>query len=214
MKQRFLEHGDRIFDDYQLLELLLYYAVPRRDTNPLAHELMERFGSLSGVLEAGPEELRQLSWVSDSVVVLFELLPQLMRRYQESAANPDGRISSVEDAAAYLRPYFFGLRKERAYLLSVSAKGRVLGCDFLGGGTDTSVGIDPRQLVEIALRHHAAWVVLAHSHPSGIAMPSGADIQVTRACRQVLRPLRIELRDHLIFADDDYVSLRDSNLMD
>lgn len=213
MKQRFLENGERAFDDHQLLEILLYYAVPRADTNELAHLLIRQFGSLAGVFNADPAELCKVKGMGGHAAFLIHLMPELMRRYQRSAAEPEKLVSTIDDAAAYLRPYFFGLRKEQIYLLSVDHKDRVVGCDFLGEGSDLSVGLDARLMTEVALRHRAAWVMLAHSHPSGVAIPSGSDVITTRNCYKLLKALEIELRDHLIFADDDYVSMRQSNLL-
>ncbi len=213
MKRRFLELGERGMDDHQLLELLLFYAIPRKDTNLLAHQLINRFGSLSGVLNASPNELRQVKDIGDSAVVLLELVPQLARRCWQQENGEDAIVRNEREAAEYLRPYFFGVRREQVYLLSIDRKGKVLGCDFLGEGGDNAVGLDTRLLTETALRHRAAWVVLAHSHPSGLAMPSQADIATTRSCKCILRALEIDLRDHLVFADDDYVSMRESGLM-
>lgn len=214
VKERFLEHGERVFDDYQLLELLLFYGVPRRDTNPLAHQLMNRFGSLAGVLNASPEALRKIPGLNENAMVLLHLMPQLMRRYQQSEIDRETIITSISDAADYLEPYFFGLQIERVYLLSGDNRGRVLGCELLGEGGALAVGLDTRRLTEIALRHRASWVILAHSHPSGLAVPSGDDILTTLNCRDILRPLGIALRDHLIFADGDYVSMQQSGMLE
>lgn len=213
MRQRFLEYGERAFDDHQMLEMLLFSAKPRGDTNELAHLLINRFGSLAGVFDAPLEELRKVKGVGENIAFSIHLLPAMMGRYQRSATMPERVVSTIDDAANYLRPYFFGLRKEQVYLLSGDQKGRVLGCDFLGEGSDLAVGLDTRLLTEIALRHKAAWVVLAHSHPSGVAIPSGSDVLTTRNCYKILQALEIKLWDHLIFADDDYVSMRQSNLL-
>ncbi len=213
MKTRFLETEGAGMEDYELLEMLLYYSVVQRDTNPLAHKLMEQFGSLAGVLQAAPEALTEMKGVTESTAVLLKLVLQLMSRYEKSLNDPKMIMDTTEKLQEYLRPYFLGQRREQIYMLSIDAKGRLLGCDFLGEGNDCAVTLDVRRLTAAALRHRASWVVLAHSHPSGIAMPSQDDITTTRHCQQALAPLGIFLQDHLIFADDECVSMRESGLL-
>lgn len=213
VKKRFLEHGERVFDDHQLLELLLFYTIPQGDTNPLAHLLIQRFGSLDSVFNASYDELIHVPGVGKHTALFFTVQQQVMRRCLCSEGRRENIVSTIEDVGAYLKPYFLGLRRERVYLLSADQKGRVLGCDCLGEGSESFVALDNKRVVETALRHRASWVVLAHSHPSGIAIPSGDDILATLECGQILQLLSIELRDHLVFADDDYVSMRQSKMI-
>lgn len=211
LRKQYLEFGADALHDHQLLELLLFYALPRRDTNPLAHALLTSFGSLNGVLNASTEELMQVGGLSENTAVLLSLTTQLHRRM---ALEQNARVSfpSMEDAAEYLEPYFRHKHQEQVYLLSANQRNELLGCDLLANGGDHSVSIEPRSLAELALRHHASWVILAHSHPSGFAIPSQEDIAATRQCRDILQSLGITLRDHLIFADDDYLSMKQSKM--
>ena len=214
LKRRFLEHGEQVFDDHQLLELMLFYAVPQGDVNPLAHRLMNHFGSFDAVLDAKPEELMRVKGVGDHTALYLSMFPQVLRRYMTSRSGGEERVCSAADAGEYLQPYFFGARNETAFLLCLDAKGKVLSCRFLAEGSLDRVGLNSRQVVETALAQNATTAILAHNHISGLALPSQADLTTTRRLRAVLREGGVELSDHLIFADDDMVSLRDSGLFE
>ena len=213
MKKRFLANGERAFDDYQLLELLLFYSVPQVDTNPIAHRLLERFHSLSAVMEASVEELMTVDGVGEHTAVLIQLLPQFARRYHQDRVKMDSAVNRMEDAGTLLAPYFYGAKRERVYLLSLDARGRVLGCDLLGEGSANFCTLDIRLVTETALRRRARSVLLAHCHVSGLAVPSPEDRIATLQCMDVLDKLQIELLDHLVFADGDYVSMAQSGLL-
>lgn len=213
MKKRFLANGERAFDDYQLLELLLFYSVPQVDTNPIAHRLLERFHSLSAVMEALVEELMTVDGVGEHTAVLIQLLPQFARRYHQDRVKMDSAVNRMEDAGTLLAPYFYGAKREMVYLLSLDARGRVLGCDLLGEGSANFCTLDIRLVTETALRRRARSVLLAHCHVSGLAVPSPEDRIATLQCMDVLDKLQIELLDHLVFADGDYVSMAQSGLL-
>lgn len=213
MKKRFLANGERAFDDYQLLELLLFYSVPQVDTNPIAHRLLERFHSLSAVMEASVEELMTVDGVGEHTAVLIQLLPQFARRYHQDRVKMDSAVNRMEDAGTLLAPYFYDAKREMVYLLSLDARGRVLGCDLLGEGSANFCTLDIRLVTETALRRRARSVLLAHCHVSGLAVPSPEDRIATLQCMDVLDKLQIELLDHLVFADGDYVSMAQSGLL-
>ena len=128
MKKRFLANGERAFDDYQLLELLLFYSVPQVDTNPIAHRLLERFHSLSAVMEASVEELMTVDGVGEHTAVLIQLLPQFARRYHQDRVKMDSAVNRMEDAGTLLAPYFYGAKREMVYLLSLDARKPVVVC--------------------------------------------------------------------------------------
>lgn len=213
LKQRFAEHGERVFDDHQLLELMLFYAVPQGDVNPLAHRLINRFGSFAAVLDAKPEELQKVSGVGAHTALFLSMFPQVLRRYMASKSDSEELISSSTDAGEFLLPYFFGTRNETVFLLCLDAKGKVLSCRFLAEGSLDRVGLNSRQVVETALEDRASSVILAHNHISGLATPSEADVSLTLALRPLLRSLGIHLLDHLIIADGDFVSMAQSGLL-
>ena len=210
MRQRFLKSGLDAFADHEALELLLYYAIPRRDTNPIAHALMERYGSLSAVLAAPVEDLKKVEGVGESAAILLKLAPQLYRKAKMSDAEQETILSSVERVGAYLLERFAGEKNEVVYQLCLDRKGKLLVCKKLGEGGVTSADLDIRRLVENALLTGASAVVLAHNHPSGVALPSRDDYAATDRAKTALAVVGVALTDHIIAADGDFVSMADS----
>ncbi len=207
VKQRFLEEGLDSFTEHQVLELLLFYAVPQRDTNLTAHALIDFFGSLSQVLDASPEELKQVPGVGDHAALLLSLVPQLSRVYQISRARQSQVLSSLNACGEYLVPRFLGRGKETVMMLCLDAKCKVLCCKVVGEGDLNAASISMRRVVETALMAKATSVVLAHNHPSGIAIPSEEDIQTTRRIYAALEAVDVQLADHIVVAEGDYVSM-------
>ncbi|MEG1721265.1 MAG: JAB domain-containing protein, partial [Pseudoflavonifractor sp.] len=208
----FLARADT-FPDHKLLELLLYYADPRGDTNPTAHALLNRFGSLAGILDAPPEALLQVPRVGEHAATLFRAVKELGRRYDAQRASFEDIISSKRDATEVLRPLFYGARSELVYLLCMDGKGKLLGCPKVGEGTVNAAEISTRMIMETALNHNAAQVILAHNHVAGLALPSAEDRSTTLYLREVLRQVGIVLKDHFICVDDDWVSMADSGFL-
>lgn len=214
MKQRFLEHGLDNFSDHNVLELLLFFAVPRRDTNRMAHQLLDAFGSLDGVFDAAPDALKKAAdGMTESAVTLIRLVPAAARRYFMAKTDPGVVLTSSEAIGRYLLPRFFGGRDETAYMLSMDAKMKVLDCRELGRGSTMSVRLDVRQIVRIALEQNASVVVLAHNHASGFAVPSEEDVSATIHIRSVLANVGVLLTDHIVVAGDDFVSMADSGCL-
>ena len=207
LKQRFLEEGLDRFTDIQVLELLLFYCIPRKDTNPIAHALLSHFGSLSQVLEAPVEELQKVAGVGENAALFLHLTTEVSRFYMVERSTRATVLPTLDDCARYLVPFFFGRRNETVFLLCLDAKCKVLCCRELGEGSINSASISVRKIVETALGVGATTVVLAHNHPSGVAVPSGDDIQTTRHVAAALSAVEINLADHIIVADDDWVSL-------
>ena len=210
MRQRFLKSGLDAFADHEALELLLYYAIPRRDTNPIAHALMERYGSLSAVLAAPVEDLKKVEGVGESAAILLKLAPQLYRKAKMSDAEQETILSSVERVGAYLLERFAGEKNEVVYQLCLDRKGKLLACKKLGEGGVASADLDIRRLVENALLTGASSVVLAHNHPCGVALPSRDDYAATDRAKTALAVVGVALTDHIIVADGDFVSMADS----
>ena len=207
MKERILAEGLDNFSDIQVLELLLFYAVPRQDTNPIAHALLERFGTLAQVLETPVAELEKVKGVGHNAAVLLNLSTELGRRYQVSRMMQTRILASVEECGKYLVPRFFGRRNETVFILCLDAKCKVLGCVEVGEGSVNSAGVPVRRIVETALAYNATTVILAHNHPSGLALPSGEDVQPTHRVAAALNAVEISLADHIVVADDDFVSI-------
>ena len=207
MKDRFREEGLDNFSEVQALELLLFYCIPQKDTNPIAHDLLNHFGSLSQVLEAPVEELVKVPGIKENAAVLLKLVTDMGRYYLVSRSQQFTILPTVNACANFLVPRFFGRRVETVFLLCLDAKCKVLCCKEVGEGSVNSAGISIRKIVELALGANATTVVLAHNHPSGMAIPSPEDIQTTRRLAAALNAVEIHLADHIIIADDDHISM-------
>ena len=207
MKDRFRAEGLDHFSDIQVLELLLFYCIPRKDTNPIAHALLDRFGSISQVLDAPIGELAKVPGVGESAATFLSLTTAVGRYYQVDRAMNVEILTNIDQCGRYLVPFFYGRRNETVFLLCLDAKCKVLCCKELGEGSVNSAGVPIRRIVEAALGVNATSVILAHNHPSGIAVPSGEDVQTTQRVSAALSTVDIVLVDHIIVADDDYVSM-------
>ena len=216
VKEEFLSRGLDGMPEHRTLELLLFYAIPQGDVNALAHALIERFGSLAGVLDAPVDELQKVPGVGLHTAVLLSLVPALGGKYLESRLRmePEDCIRSAKAIRRALQPYFFGARTEMAYLMGLDAKLKLLGIRKVSEGTANTTQITARKVLEHALSLNASAVVLAHNHPSGLALPSAEDKLVTVRLKKLLADVDIELRDHVIFVDDDMVSFRDSGMLE
>lgn len=207
MRDRFRKEGLDSFEDVHVLELLLQYSIPRIDTKPLARELLNRFGSFCAVLEASEESLTQVHGIGVQTATFLRLVNAVGRHYQISLQKSPTVLNSIQDCGDYLSKFFLGRRVETVYMLAMDGKRRLICCQKLGEGELNSTLIPVRKLVEMILSANAAAVVLAHSHPGGLAVPSLEDIQITRNMGKVLASLNVALVDHLIFTEDDWISM-------
>ena len=213
-KEEFLTRGLAGLADHRVLELLLFYAIPQGDVNPLAHRLVEHFGSLSGVFNAPYEELVKVKGVGANTATLIRLLPAMAARYLEQSGELGGEMNTSWQFQQLLMPLFLGARNEMAYLVCLDGKNKLLTYRMLGEGITDTVTITARKVLEVALSCNASRVVLAHNHVSGIAMYSPADVTVTREVAKLLRQVDIQLMDHYIIANDDMVSMRESGVFE
>ena len=207
LKQRLREEGLDHFSDVQFLELLLCYCIPRKDTNGIAHDLLSHFGSVSQVLEAPVEELQKVPGMGAESALMLHMMPQAFRFYQMDKNKKIHALTTLDKCGEYLVRYFQGRRNENVFLLCLDAKCRVLCCRQLTEGSVNSANLSVRQVVEVALGVGATSVVLAHNHPSGIALPSGEDILSTRRIAAALEAVDVTLVDHIVVSDGDYVSM-------
>ena len=211
-KRRYLALGAEGMGDHQLLELLLFYAIPRQDTNETAHRLIQRFGSLQGVLHAAPEELTSVEGVGENAAVLVRLVGDMALRARCSSL-PQKVLNSPDRTGAYFMELLAGEKKEMLYQVCLDAKGKLLTCRCISKGSVAASPVSVRQVVENALLSGAAGVVLGHNHPSGVALPSAEDRAATLQVRDALATMDIRLLDHIIVADGDFVSMEASGLL-
>lgn len=213
MRQRFLKSGLEGFADHEALELLLFYAIPRQDTNPIAHRLMERYGSLSAVLSAPAEDLKKVEGIGESAAVLLKAAGQIAQKARLSDATAQRPLTDVEAAGAYLLERYAGETHEMLYELCLDQKGKLLACKRLSEGSASSAALDIRKVVENAILTSASAVILAHNHPSGIALPSDDDCAATTRAARALQTIGVTLADHIVVADDDFVSMAQSGYL-
>ena len=210
LRRQLLDGGLDSFSDVQALELLLGFVIARKDVNPLAHALLDRFGSLSGVLDAPAGDLMKVPGIGENTAVMLSVMPQLMRRYTIGKNKTGTILNTTTKAGSYLLPFFFGAKDEQVYLLCLDAKCKVLDCRKLFTGSVNTVGVSVRRIVEEALRRNATSVILAHNHTSGIALPSREDEETTNMVQAALEAVGIRLADHMVMVEDDFVSMADS----
>lgn len=210
LRQRFLDCGLSNFAEHNVLELLLFYTIPRKDTNELAHKLINTFGSLSAVFDASFEELTKVDGIGENTASLIKLIPQIYGRYMQDKLDQNIEIFSTQAAGEYLMAKYIGIKNETSMLLCLDNKGCVTNCDVLSQGSISMTEIAGRKMVETALKNNATSAILAHNHPGGLAVPSSADIDVTRNMIVLLNSIDVRLKDHIIVADNDYFSMADS----
>ena len=208
MRQQLRQSGMDSLSDVQVIEVLLYHAFARQDTNLLAHALLKRFGSLAGVFEAPVAELMKVPGIGQSAAELIALVPQIERRHLISRTRTESILTSTAQCGQYLVPFFHGAMEEQVYLLCLDAKCKALDCILVKSGDVNSAGISVRKVVKAALDANATSVVLAHNHPSGVALPSEEDKRVTQVIHDALDAVDVLLADHIIVADDDFAFYR------
>ncbi len=213
MRDRFLENGLNGFADHEILELLLFYAIPQGDVNPLAHALIERFGSLSGVLSAPAEALTQVKGVGKRTAILLRLVPMAAQKARLAEIEQEMILNTWDSIGDYLLELFSRERNEAVYQLCLDRKGKLLSCKRVGDGSASAVNLDIRRIVENALLNSASSVILAHNHPSGIALPSGADRSATEQVQAALAAIGVRLADHIVVADHDFISFLHSGYL-
>ena len=212
MLTKFLDHGMEVMEPHEVLEILLYYAIPRQDTNPLAHELIKTFGSLHGVFDTPYEELLKVDGIGPKSATLLKMVPSLLRTY--ASDNTDGEIiNSAATVGAYFVPRFIGHEKEIVLQLCLDNKNKAIACVQLAEGNVNSTAVSTRRIAEIALKYNASAIVLAHNHPNGSAIPSREDIATTRHIMQFCQSFNLPFLDHVIVADNDFISLAATGYM-
>ncbi|MDR0531331.1 MAG: DNA repair protein RadC [Oscillospiraceae bacterium] len=207
VRERFLSAGLASFPPHNVLELLLFYSIPRRDTNEIAHRLLDRFGSLTGVLEAPFEELCKVEGIGEHSAALIVLIFQIAKRYLSEQGAEKISFDSTEQFRRFVISNFIGLKNETAYLFCLNNTGQLIHTCAVSLGTKHTVSLDNRTLLETAFLHNATKVVLAHNHPSGLATPSSNDVARTESAVQLFRQVNIQMLDHLVVANGDCFSM-------
>jgi len=206
VKERFINGGLENFEEHQVLELLLFYAYPRSDTNEIAHKILNRFGTLTALLEADPRKVSESCDVSINVAVLIALILPISRKYSDDKRQRGQTIDSVTKAVEYIKGFYTGRVDECSYMTLLDIKQRLINSVLISKGDFSEVSFDPRLIVSEAIHARACSVILSHNHPSGDPRPSSADREATKSALGVLKPLEIDLLDHIIIAGEDFYS--------
>ena len=212
LRQRFLTEGLDSFNEINALELLLFYCVPRKDTNDLAHRLLDYFGSYCNVLNAPYSELKKVHGVSDQVATYLKLQGEAVRYYLTNRKVRGVVVRTTMDYGQLLSSYFAGRCNETVFLLCLDAKCKVICCREISEGSVNAAGVSVRKVVDVALSSNATSVVLAHNHPSGVAIPSTEDVQTTMLVSEALAAVEVTLIDHIVVSDDDFTSMAQSGM--
>ena len=212
VRERYLNTGLDTFQDYEALELLLFYAIPRKDTKSTAKNLISRFGSLPAVLDATVEELTEAG-LSPNAAILLKLVPDMNRYYAVKTDGAGQKVHSTSDAGKILCAMFRHEQTESVRLLCLNAGGKVLKLALLNEGDINAVHFSVRKIVETALSAKAVSVILAHNHPGGTLTPSREDLDATNSAKAALSTVGIQLLDHLIISGDGYCSLREEGYL-
>ena len=198
LRQRFLSAGRKALHDYELLEMLLAYAIPQRDTKPLAKNLIERFGSFHNVFDESSEELESVIGIGEYASTLLHLVKACMNQYMEPGDNPGIALSSPEAVLDYVRVVFGNKKKEFFILICLNTAGRVVHVEEMSEGTVNMAHVYPREVLKTALLKNASAVILVHNHPSGSLSPSVHDEKLTTTLSDASLHLGITVHDHII----------------
>ena len=213
VKDEFRKIGLDHFPPHKVLEMLLFYSIPRGDTNEIGHNLIERFGSISGVLDAPIELLKRTPGVGEESAAHIRLIGSIIRMYMESQNRPMKAIKNAVHAKEFMRHKFLAQTAECVYLVCLASGGKVLYSEKISQGTSKKVDIAPSKIVRVALLCDAAKVIIAHNHPGGICIPSSHDLHSTKLLYDELRRVDIQLMDHIIVATDGVFSMAENNMI-
>lgn len=210
MRARFREaDGFDGFSEHEIIEMLLFYACPRRNTNEIAHDLINKFGGIAGIVEAGYDDLTQVKYITENAATLFKMIPKFMPIYYNSKSSGTAYTNS-QKLIELFEPYFVGLAHEVFRAAYFDNKLALIKNVALNSGAPSSSPVNIRKLVETALRENAAAVAIAHNHPKTSSKPSTADINTTQTIIGVLNSMSIDFLDHIIVGEDKTISMRDT----
>lgn len=214
VKKRFASEGLSSFQDYEVLELLLFYAIPQGDVKPIAKALLSHFQTLKAVFDADIESLKQVSGIGEHAATLLAVIPQLSQLYISLSSRDEKIIGGTAEAGRYICNMIGAKAMEVFCVLCLDSKRRILAFESVETGTVSQANVHPRKVVECAIRHNAAAVILAHNHPSGTMQASESDRMLTRQLCDLFEGLGIHVIDHIIAAGPTrFLSMSDNGIM-
>ncbi len=208
LKKRFLELGIDNFQDHEILELLLYYSIPRRNTNEIAHKLIKKCRGLSNVFDADINILTEIPYITENSAILLKLIPQLLKKYSlEKHDHCAG--NDIENIMNYAKKLFIGEPFEKLIAISLNDNLQIVSSRVIATGIINTVAVNIKKIIEFTYQSHSDMIILAHNHPNGIPMASSDDVNTTRYLYNILKPIGITLLDHIIVADNKAISMKD-----
>ncbi len=213
MLESYVKNGIDCFTDVQALEFLLSFAIPRRDTNPLAHRLLERFGTLHHVLGASYQELLHVEGMGPRACALINCVGDMWKRGEQSDLINERFFQTTRSVGKYLTKMMCNYKEERAFLMCLDGKSKLLDFRELNRGTVSMVNVPYRKVAEIALMTRAASVVFAHNHPNGTLIPSAEDIAYTRGLVDAMKKIDVIVADHIIVSEYTFLSMKSSGML-
>lgn len=212
IKEKYEKNGINGWLDYEVLELALSYAIPRKDTKPIAKALLNRFKTINGVLDADRKDLEAIAGVSRHTTLFLKLLKDVAILYMEKGIHNKDLLSSPQVVYDYLKTALKGVSDEEFKMLFLDGKNQLITVETFESGTVNRCVVYPRKVVERALYNHAAGIIIAHNHPSGTLQPSQDDREITKAIKDALKTVEITLLDHIIIGNNDYYSFKNKGI--
>lgn len=213
LKNKYLSIGIDDLYNHEILELLLFYAIPRKDTNEIAHRILEKYNTISGVFEASPKDLAQIMGVGKNAATLISLAGDIVRVVQKDKVKGKPILDTTKNAGDFIKNLFCGYNYEVFYAVFLNTRSKVIAYEKICEGTINELPVYPRNIVQAALRNNAYAVILAHNHPGGSLSPSGADMDSTRVITKALNSIDIKLRDHIIVSGEEFISFMEMGLL-
>lgn len=213
MRERISQSGLSTLQPHEVLEYLLYPFVPRKDTNEIAHSLIDKFGTLAGVFNSDAKRLKEVNGMTENAALFLSSLPDVIRLYISEMNMPRISLKGRGVARNFMGSKLFGVREENLLVAALDAHDQLILCDKLATGSGDSVSLNVRAVVDFALANKASSVLIAHNHPSGKPKPSQSDVDMTMELYIALSSVRVNLQDHIIFCDNQYYSFEENGLL-
>ncbi|MDY0188080.1 MAG: DNA repair protein RadC [Syntrophus sp. (in: bacteria)] len=213
LKKKFFECGLQAFHDYEAVELLLSYAIPRKDLKIPAKDLLERLGSLRGIMDADERELTQTRGISHHAAGLIKLVKEIGTLYLQERVKEKPQITCTNELLDFCKTALGGLKDENFCVVYLDTQNRVIAFETLQKGIVNQAVVYPRQVLERSLFHKSSAIILVHNHPSGYVKPSEADIRLTKTISDTAKLLDILVHDHLIIGENRFFSFREEGIM-
>ncbi len=208
MREKVEKYGFEALSDHEKLELLLFYAIPRANTNEQGHRLLEKFGSFSAVLDAPVDEIIAVDGVGERSASFLKIIPQICNYYINDKCIKFNTFETIDDIGRYMKNKFIGIEVEKVYMMCFDSRNKCIYESWVDSlGTSTSVELNSQFIVKAAIKCSATSVAIGHNHPRGVSVPSSADLDATYGLTDTLRTIKVRLIEHFVFDENGYGTL-------